>query len=140
MTLAFEENYQLIDATRLSKSAKATIQSTGRLSLSGDAAKLMNVQEGQTILIFEDKQKEHNLAAVVIDGKDDRGFFVKKSGPTIYLKMKNYFDQTGVDYVNLRVIYDITQIAGEFEGHPIYKLSYRAIARGSEEDKKEGEE
>lgn len=136
MKRSFIENCQLLDATRLSKSAKATIQSSGRLGFSGEAIKLMELKENQTILILKDNDS-NDLAAVVVEGEDKRGFFLKRSGTHCYLRMKNYFDQAGIDYKKRRVMFDITQLDETFENKPVFRFSYREIERGSTEDKAE---
>lgn len=136
MTPSFIENCTLLDATRLSKSAKATIQASGRLGFSGEAVKLMELKEPQTILILKNNGS-NDLAAVVVEGEDKRGFFLKRSGPNYYLRMKNYFDQEGIDYKNFRVIFDITQLDETFEDHPVFKLSYRAIEKTAADEEEE---
>lgn len=120
---------KLIQATRLSRIAKATVQRTGRLGFSQGAAKMLELGDNKTVLLFSGDGR--NLFLVVVDGPDDRGFQVRKIGEYFYIPTKVYYDQSGIDYVSNVVDYEITELPDQFESRPVFNLRYRDHVRGS---------
>lgn len=120
---------RLVQATRLSRIAKATVQRTGRLGFSQGAAKMLGLGENKTVLLFEGEGR--NLFLAVVNGRDDRGFFVRGIGDYWYIATKVYFDQAGVDYEHNVVDFEVTELPDKFEGSPVFNLRYREHARGA---------
>ena len=133
--MSFINVAQMLDAKRLSKVAKATVQQQGRLGFSADAQRLMELENGKSIIFFE--ATDGDLGAVVTLQADERGFALRKSGPYYYLRMKNYFDERQIDYRKKRVIYDIAELNETFEEMKVFKFSRRILERGSTEDREE---
>lgn len=133
--MSFINAAQMLDAKRLSKVAKATVQQQGRLGFSADAQRLMELENGKSIIFFE--AADGDLGAVVTLQTDERGFALRKSEPYYYLRMKNYFDEHQIDYCKKRVIYDITELNETFEEMKVFKFSRRILERGSAEDREE---
>lgn len=125
--MAFLDQIEMIDGERLSQTAKATVQSTGRLNFTPETAAMMNITAESTVILF--KAGHRDLGAIVKPGDDRRGFKVKKTGPYFYLQLKNYFDERGINYkdTSVRIVYDITRLDEEYEGLPLFKLNRRDI-------------
>ena len=123
---------RIVQATRLSRVAKASVHRTGRLGFSQGAAKMIDLGPNKTVLIFE--ADERNLFLVVVDGRDERGFFLRGIGDYWYIATKVYYDQAGIDYVANVVDYEITELPDKFEGRPVFFLRYREHARGTGSD------
>lgn len=124
--MAFKDMIEILDGERLSLTTKATIQNSGRLNFTPETTKLMGLSGESTILLF--KAGERDLAAVVKQGEDRRGFKVKKTGPYFYIPLKNYLEEEGIDYRgNTRIVFDITKINEDYDGLPIFKMVRRDI-------------
>lgn len=135
--MSFIDSMQLLDAQRLSRFAKATIQASGRLGFSNDATKLMGLSENKRMLVFSAGARD--LGVVIGNPDDTRGFAIKKTGLYFYVRMKNYFEQAGVDYKKYRVVYDITELDEKYEEMTVFKLARRDLERGSAEEAEEEE-
>ena len=118
-------NCKPIDARNFSKSAKVTIQRTGKLGFSNEAAELFGLKDEQEkrLLIFD--IGENNLAAIVTRTNDEAGFKILKGGDYYYARMKNFFDSRSIPYQTKRVIYDISDTGEDRNGEKIYKLTQR---------------
>lgn len=121
---------KLIDATRLSRIAKATVQKTGRLGFSRQAATMLKLGDGDmSILLFEGEGR--NLFLVVLPGNDPRGFHLRKIGEYFYVNTRVYFDEKNIDYVAIVVDFEITETTDRFEGYTVFNMKYREHPRGS---------
>ena len=124
--MAFSDNLEMLDGERLSKTAKATVQSTGRLNFTPETATMMNITAESTIVLF--KAGERDLGAIVKPGEDRRGFKVKKTGPYFYIQLKNYLEENGIDYRgSMTIVYDITRLNEVYEDLPLFKMIRREI-------------
>ena len=74
----FAANLKMLDAERLQQTAKATIQSNGRLSLTVEAGRLMHLADDKSIVIFA--AENGDLGAIVSHKGDRRAFELKKAG------------------------------------------------------------
>lgn len=120
---------KLVEATRLSRKAKASVHRTGRLGFSRSAAKMLGLEANKTVLIFEGEGRD--LFLVVVDGHDDRGFFIHGIGSYWYAATKLLYDQAGIDYVSNVIDYEISELPDKFEGRPVYCMKYREHVRGA---------
>lgn len=124
-----------LDAQRLQKSVKATVQNSGRLTFAMDAVKDMKLDETKSIIILAANDNSGNLGAAISTKGDPEAFALKKCGAYFYVSFKNYLQQAGIDYKNQRVIYDITELDEEYKpGMTLYKFERRIIAKGSKDD------
>lgn len=123
---------KIVQATRLSRIAKASVHRTGRLGFSQGAARMLGLGENKTVLLFESEGR--NLFLVVVDGRDERGFFTRGIGDYWYIATKVYYDQAGVDYVRNVVDYEVTELSDRFEDRPVFLLRYREHVRGAGSD------
>lgn len=125
--MAFADQIEMIDGERLSQTAKATVQSTGRLNFTPETASMMGITAESTVILF--KAGARDLGAIVKPGEDRRGFKVKKTGPYFYLMIKNYLDERGINYKDpsTRIVFDITKLDESYEGLPLFKLVRRDI-------------
>ncbi len=114
-----------IDARNFLKRAKATIQNSGKLGFSNEAAELFGLKNEQEkrLLLFD--MGEDNFIAIVTNKKDEEGFKILKGGEYYYVRMKNFFDSRSIPYQTKRVIYDISDTGEELNGEKIYKLTQR---------------
>lgn len=124
--MAFADTIEILDGERLSQTAKATVQSTGRLNFTPETATLMNITGESTIILF--KAGERDLGAIVKPGDDRRGFKVKKTGPYYYIQIKNYLEERGIDYKGTtRIVFDIVKLDEQYEALPLFKMMRRDI-------------
>lgn len=115
---------RIVNAQQMSRISKATVQKTGRLGFSSSATGMLGLSAEKTIILFED-DSNRDLYLVVMDARDDRGFFVRAVGEYFYIYPKVLLDQRHVDYKNKHVSYEITQLDGKFfEGHPVFRMEY----------------
>lgn len=129
----FLSTLKALDAQRLQKSVKATVQNSGRLTFAMDAVKDMKLSEEKSIIILA--AENGDLGAAISVKGDPNAFALKKCGAYFYVTFKNYLQQAGIDYKTQRVVYDITELDEEYKpGMPLYKFERRFLPKGSKED------
>ena len=121
-----------LDAQRLQKSVKATVQNSGRLTFAMDAVKDMQLSEDKSIIILA--AEDGNLGAVISHKGDPEAFALKKCGAYFYVSFKNYLQQAGVDYKNQRVVYDITELDEVYKGKTLYKFERRFLPKNAKDE------
>lgn len=127
----FVAGMKRLDAERLQQSAKAAIQSNGRLSLTVEAGRLMHLSDDRSIVIFA--AANGDLGAIVSHKGDKQAFDLKKAGAYYYLTFKNYLQEQGIDYKNQRIMYDITELEEKFEGKTVYRFARRVLPKEAKE-------
>ena len=127
----FAANLKMLDAERLQQTAKATIQSNGRLSLTVEAGRLMHLSDDKSIVIFA--AENGDLGAVVSHKGDRRAFELKKAGAYFYITFKTYLQEMGIDYKNRRIVYDIIATDEKIDGQVLYRFSRRVLPKESKE-------
>ena len=126
----FAEQLTRLDAERLQQSAKATIQSNGRLSLTVEAGRIMRLADDKSLVIFA--AENGDLGAIVSNKGDKQAFELKKAGPYYYISFKNYLQEVGIDYKSQRIVYDITGLNEKIEGRKLFRLSRRILPKAHE--------
>ena len=136
--MLFDEN-NVVDAQKYAVNAKACIQKNGRLGFTKEAADLLKLEEGRKFLFSTIPGGD--LAAIICDASDARGFRVQKAGNYFYIRMKNFFDSQSIDYIERRVSYDISETPESYQGKSVYKFKFgsyeRRSNRGVEDDDEE---
>ena len=127
----FAANLKMLDAERLQQTAKATIQSNGRLSLTVEAGSLMHLSDDKSIVIFA--AENGDLGAIVSHKGDRRAFELKKAGAYFYITFKTYLQEMGIDYKNRRIVYDIIATDEKIDGKVLYRFSRRVLPKESKE-------
>ena len=127
----FAANLKMLDAERLQQTAKATIQSNGRLSLTVEAGRLMHLSDDKSIVIFA--AENGDLGAIVSNKGDRRAFELKKAGAYFYITFKTYLQEMGIDYKNRRIVYDIIATDEKIDGQVLYRFSRRVLPKESKE-------
>ena len=127
----FAANLKMLDAERLQQTAKATIQSNGRLSLTVEAGRLMHLSDDKSIVIFA--AENGDLGAIVSHKGDRRAFELKKAGAYFYITFKTYLQEMGIDYKNRRIVYDIIATDEKIDGQVLYRFSRRVLPKESKE-------
>ena len=127
----FAANLKMLDAERLQQTAKATIQSNGRLSLTVEAGRLMHLSDDKSIVIFA--AENGGLGAIVSHKGDRRAFELKKAGAYFYITFKTYLQEMGIDYKNRRIVYDIIATDEKIDGKVLYRFSRRVLPKESKE-------
>ena len=127
----FAANLKMLDAERLQQTAKATIQSNGRLSLTVEAGRLMHLSDDKSIVIFA--AENGDLGAIVSNKGDRRAFQLKKAGAYFYITFKTYLQEMGIDYKNRRIVYDIIATDEKIDGQVLYRFSRRVLPKESKE-------
>jgi len=109
--------------------AKATIHKNGNLGLSAEAAKLIGINENTYITLGKNKenQRDNSIYIMVVDREHEFGLKVNKAGDYYYLNTKNYFIESGIDFIKKKIIYDISTL--KEDEMVIYKLSMRELQR-----------
>lgn len=125
--MKFSEGLKMLDAERLQQTAKATIQSNGRLSLTVEAGRLMHLSEDKAIIIFA--AENGDLGAVVAQKGDRRAFELKRAGTYFYITFKTYLMEMSIDYKNQRIVYDITATDEKIDGKVLYRFTRRILPK-----------
>lgn len=132
--MAYFSEEKIVNASAYKhRRCKATIQKTGKLGFTANAAQLLNLAPGQRLLLSD--IGAGNYAAVVsADAADERGFVVRKSVNYFTVDMKAFFDQRGIDYrrTDASVIYDIVPLPETYQGRSVYKMTMRIKPRRKE--------
>ena len=131
-TKSFLSQLTPLDAQRLQKSVKATVQNSGRLTFAMDAVNEMQLTEDKSIIILA--AGNGDLGAVISVKGDPEAFALKKCGAYFYVSFKNYLQQAGVDYKSQRIIYDITELDEKYKGRTLYKFERRILSKGDKEE------
>ena len=126
--MLFDEN-RVIDAQKYALNAKANIQRNGRLGFTREAADLLGLHEGSTALFSV--AANGDLAAVICDASESRGFRVQKAGEYYYIRMKNFFDSQSLDYIKKRVAFDISETSERYQDKVVYKFTRGIYERRS---------
>ena len=129
--MLFDEN-TVINAQKYALNAKACIQRNGKLGFTKEAADLLGLHEGLTILFS--MAQNGDLAAVICDASEARGFKIQKAGEYYYIRMKNFFDSQSLDYIKKRVSYDISETQEQYQGKTVYRFSRGIYKRKMKED------
>ena len=96
-----------------------------------EAAELLGLRENMSEMESESRRMilqemdGHDWLAVVVNETNERGFRIQRGGDYYYLNMRQYFKASGIDYLNNRVIYDITATNEVYEGKPVYLFKFR---------------
>ena len=130
----FDES-MVVDAQRYTVNAKACIQKNGRLGFTREGAELLGLSANVTILFSVIPTGD--LAAVICDENEPRGFKVQKAGNYYYIRMKNFFDSQGLDYEEKRVAYDISETPEIYQGKRVFKFKRGIYERRSADDSSE---
>ena len=129
--MLFDET-TVVDAQKYRLNAKSTIQRNGRLGFTREAAELIGIHEGLSALFAVIPNGD--LALVVCDESESRGFKFQKAGEYFYIRMKNFFDSQSIDYVGKRVTYDISETSEKYQGKTVYKFTRGIYERRSDEN------
>lgn len=119
---------QFFSAKNFGKVLKVTIQKSGRLGFSSDAAVAMNLDTDTYFLIGKDEEIKADLIMVKINAGNPDAFQVKKSGVYYYLDTTALFDMLHYNYksgtnIFFDVIRDITY--DKEAGGEVYLLTQR---------------
>ena len=111
------------------RKARCAIHKTGRLGFSGEAIKLMRLDENAYVKIAINQRNENdtNLYLVVQKYHEDGIFKVVKAGEYYYLYTRNLFDKLKLDYENYKIMYDIREI--DYKGTKVFQLERRMKER-----------
>ena len=119
----------VVDAQRYAVNAKSSIQKNGRMGFTREAADLLQLADGQTMMFSANP--DGDFGAVICDENEKRGFKVQKAGTYFYIRMKNVFDSQGLDYIGKRVAYDISETGERFQDKTVYKFKRGIFERRS---------
>lgn len=122
----------VVDAQRYAVNAKACIQKNGRLGFTREGAELLGLNAGVTVLFSVIPNGD--LAAVICDETELRGFRVQKAGNYYYIRMKNFFDSQGLDYEGKRIAYDISETPERYQEKSVFKFKRGIYERRSSDD------
>ena len=130
VNVIFEEN-RIVDAGGFVENAKATVQRSGRLGLSREAANLLHPERDGRVLIAT--CEDGNLGCVVLppNSGDPRGFRWQRASDYFSANLRPFFDSIGLDYSSKDVttIFDIVPTEEKYMGFPVFKLRKRLVRR-----------
>lgn len=134
--MIFDES-KIVNAGGFAENAKASVQRSGRLGLSNEAAKLLKPERNGSILIANGD--DGNLGCVVLppNSDDSRGFRWQCASGYFSANLRPFFDSIGLDYSNMEVttIFDIVQTDEKYMDFPVFKLRKRLVRRRSSKKK-----
>jgi len=109
----------------LDKNLKATIQKTGKLGFTIEAAKKMDLSNEKSIGIAYNEEDEeiNDLYIIVNDEIDKKAFKVNKAGEYHYVNTKALFDKLKWDYTKESISFDITE--EKIDGKKFFKFTRR---------------
>lgn len=118
-------NIKFFNTSESDKRLKATIHTTGKLGFSADAIDLLGINENKSIAFGQnqDDPLDTNLYAIIYEGKNENAIKISKAGAYYYVNTKSLFDKIGIDYKNVKIMFDIIKI--EENGNEILKFSKR---------------
>jgi hypothetical protein len=124
---------KFIKAEDLDRNAKATVHTSGKLGFSSDAMGLLGLDENKYIAFAtnEEDVNDENLYAVVYGSTQEGAFKISKAGEYFYVNTKSMFEALGIDYKNVKIIYDIVKT--QYEGDTIFKMLKREIKKKKKE-------
>lgn len=137
--MIFEES-RIVNASGFAQNAKATVQRSGRLGLSREAAELLKVQRDGKLLISVSENGDLGCVILPPEVDDPRGFRWQQASNYFSANLRPFFEKIGLDYANTGVttIYDIVPTDESYVGYPVFKLHKRQLKRRSAK-KKEGD-
>ncbi len=118
--MAFFDESNIVNSKKFDGNTKACIQKSGRLGFTREAATLLKLDVERRMLVSA--MDNGDLAVVIVDADDERGFKIQAASGYFYVKMKNYFDSQEIDYVDKRVTYSISMTMEEFNGSTVFKF------------------
>lgn len=123
-------NLKFINSYQYSSRLKATIQATGKLGFTQEAATALGLCADKEIMFAVDED-DAELYMAILDDHDERAFLVRKSGLYYYLPTKLMFDALGVNYAEESIMYDLVRMPAmdqQFRGKA-YKMKQRKNIR-----------
>lgn len=115
-----------IKITESGRNVKATVHSSGKLGFSGDAIRYYNINDGMYIAFAtSEDENDKNLYAVFYDEYREGALKLKKAGHYYYANTKNMFDELGIDYRNIKIIFDIIDTQTKYDERTVIKLIKR---------------
>lgn len=131
--MAFFDEARIVDSSRFDGNTKSCIQKSGRLGFTREGAALLDLSKEKRMLVSG--MDNGDIGVVIVDADDPRGFRIQAAGEYYYVKMKNYFDSLGIDYVTNRVMFSISMTTEEYQGHPVFKFKREiAIRKATDKD------
>ena len=127
--MKFGDTLTRLDAARLQQTARATIQSNGRLLLSVEATRLMKLADESSLIVFA--AENGDLGATVSVKGDPQAFELKRAGATYYLTFKAYLEEAGINYKTQRIVFDITRLDEEIDGHTLFRFARHVLPKES---------
>ena len=124
----FVASLKMLDAGRLQKTARAIVQGNGRLSLTVEAGRIMGLDTSKSLVLYA-SEDSGDLGATVSHKGDTKGFELKKVGTYHYISFKNYLREMAIDYKSQRIVYDITKLAENIDGRPLFRFARRILAK-----------
>ena len=137
--MIFDES-KIVNASGFAGNAKATVQRSGRLGLSNEAAKLLKPERDGRILIANGE--DGNLGCVILppNSDDSRGFRWQLASGYFSANLKPFFDSIGLDYASTEIttIFDVVQTEEKYMNFPVFKLRKRLVKRRPSKPKGKG--
>lgn len=118
---------QIIKKNELEKSVRATIQMSGKLGFTTEAAQKLGLSDDKTIVFSKDGDESIDgrlvLYMQVLSGQHEDGFRVNKAGQYFYLSAKALFDTFKVPYAKKSIALDLTKVV--IDGDTYYRCIQR---------------
>lgn len=126
----------IISAKQFAMKLKATIQKSGRLGFTEDAAKVMDLQSGKYAKFAQDDESDA-LYLIIIDKGDEEAFPIRESSGYYYVPAKLMFDMLKLDYEHNNIMFDLIRRADhdeELQGQVFYMKQRTNKRKGKDDD------
>lgn len=121
---------KFIKPQEIDRNIKATIHTSGKLGFSSEAAKKLDLINIKGIQIaINEEEEDANLYIKLESQITYESFGVVKAGDYYYVNTKAFFENYGIDYKSIKIIYDIVEF--DYEGEKMYKFLKREVKKKS---------
>lgn len=101
---------KILSAIDYSTKLRVSIQTSGKLSFSCEAASSLGINENSVVKFGQDDNNPQILYLIIPYESDEQCFPVKPSGRYFYVPTKTLFDALKIDYENRTIIYDLIRM------------------------------
>lgn len=121
---------KILSAIDYSTKLRVSIQTSGKLSFSYEAASNLGINENSVVKFGQDDNDSQILYLIIPSVSDEQCFPVKPSGRYFYVPTKTLFDALKIDYENQTIIFDLIRMTSLDEecGGKAFKMNMRVIA------------
>lgn len=131
-------NINFIKPSTLDKNLKATLQKSGKIGFTAEAAVKLKLSTDKSLMIGTngDDKDDQNLYVVINEPKEDDAYQVLKAGAYYYVSTKPLFKTLRWDYETFSYTFEITE--ENVDGNKFYK--FKTIKKERDKNEKNAAE